>query len=99
MESSLFVNPPEGYKGSNRWQNWHGYKVEVGGGYAPNLLNELQSKRDNIEACIVVVTGTGGNGKTYFALRCAQILDKNFDVDVQVLQDTCADAVPFPQQP
>jgi hypothetical protein len=78
------VNPPPGYKGVNRWMNWQGYMVEVGSGYAPHLLNELQEKRNNIEACIIVVTGTGGKGKTYFVLRLAEILDPRFDVDLQV---------------
>jgi hypothetical protein len=78
------VNPPDGYKGVNRFINWGGYKVEVGSGYYPHLLNELQEKRNNIEACIIVVTGTGGKGKTYFVLRLAEILDPKFDVDLQV---------------
>jgi hypothetical protein len=78
------VNPPDGYKGVNRFMNWHGFRVEVGSGYYPHLLNELQEKRDNIEACIIVVTGTGGKGKTYFVLRLAEILDPKFDVDLQV---------------
>ena len=79
-----FVDPPKGYRGANRWTNWHGFRVEFGSGYGSHLLDELQEKRDNIEACIVVVTGTGGKGKTYFTLRLAEILDPKFDVDVQV---------------
>jgi hypothetical protein len=83
-DNSLYVDPPEGYAGSHKWVNWHGYKVEVGGGYGPHLLNEIQEKRNNIEACIIVVTGSGGKGKTYFCLRLAEILDHKFDVDLQV---------------
>jgi len=79
-----FVDPPVGYKGVNRFMNWHGYRVEIGSGYGSYLLDELQEKRDNIEACIIVVTGTGGKGKTYFVLRLAEILDPKFDVDLQV---------------
>jgi hypothetical protein len=79
-----FVDPPKGYKGANRWTNWHGFRAEFGSGYGTSLLDELQEKRDNIEACIVVVTGGGGKGKTYFTLRLAEILDPKFDVDVQV---------------
>lgn len=79
-----FVDPPKGYRGANRWTNWHGFRCEFGSGYGSYLLDELQEKRDNIEACIVVVTGTGGKGKTYFTLRLAEILDPKFDVDVQV---------------
>jgi len=79
-----FVDPPKGYKGANRWTNWHRVRAEFGSGYGTFLLDELQEKRDNIEACIVVVTGGGGKGKTYFTLRLAEILDPKFDVDVQV---------------
>lgn len=79
-----FVDPPKGYKGANRWVDWRGFRCEFGSGYGTFLLDELQEKRDNIEACIVVVTGTGGKGKTYFTLRLAEILDPKFDVDVQV---------------
>jgi len=79
-----FVEPPENYEGANMWMDWHGFKVEVGGGYGPHLLNEIQAKRNNIEACIIVVTGSGGKGKTYFCLRLAEILDPKFDVELQV---------------
>jgi len=79
-----FIPPPPGYKGTNRWINWHGFGVEVGSGYGPHLLNEIQSKKENIEACIIVVTGTGGKGKTYFCLRLAEIFDRRFDVSIQV---------------
>jgi len=81
---SNFVEPPEGYKGVNRWVNWHNYKVELGSGYAPHLLDDLQKRRNNIEAVICMVTGSAGKGKTYFVLRLSEILDKNFDVEVQV---------------
>jgi len=79
-----FIDPPPGYEGVNRWMNWHNIGIEFGSGYSPHLLNELQSKRKNIEACIVVVTGTGGKGKTYSILRLAELIDQKFDVDLQV---------------
>jgi len=78
------VELSENYPNTDNWINWHGYKVKVGGGYGPHLLNEIQAKRNNIEACIIVVTGSGGKGKTYFCLRLAEILDRKFDVELQV---------------
>lgn len=84
-ELTNVVPPPDWYKGGNLWTNWHGYRVERGNGFDANLLNELQSKRANIEACISIISGSGGKGKSYFALRLAEILDPKFDPDVQVV--------------
>jgi hypothetical protein len=79
-----FVNPPTGYKGVNRWVNWHGFRCEMGSGYGTVFLDDVESRRNSIEATIIVVTGGGGTGKTYFVLRLAEILDPKFDVDLQV---------------
>lgn len=79
-----FVNPPAGYKGVNRFVNWHGFRCEMGSGYGTQFLDELESRRNSIEATLIVVTGGGGMGKTYFCLRLAEILDPKFDVDLQV---------------
>jgi len=80
-----FIPAPEGYVGVNRWINWGGFECEVGGGYAPRLLNDIAHKISEIMLCVVAVVGTGGTGKTYFAIRLAEILDKNFNVEKQVV--------------
>jgi energy-coupling factor transporter ATP-binding protein EcfA2 len=79
-----FVEPPPEYTGNLKTMNWGGFYVKVGLGYSPFFFNELERIRRNIEACIIAVTGKGGSGKTYFALRMAQIMDPKFNPEVQV---------------
>lgn len=59
-------------------------RIKVGPGYSPFWFMEIERIRHNIEACIIVITGKGGTGKTYFALRNAEILDPKFDPTLQV---------------
>jgi hypothetical protein len=79
-----FAQPPIGYKGPNRFMNWHGNRFEVGFGASPFFLREIEKRKNNIEACIVGIFGGAGRGKSYIALRLAEIIDKNFDPDLQV---------------
>jgi hypothetical protein len=41
-----------------------------------------------IMLCVTVITGTGGLGKTYFALKLCQIIDPKFDINRQVVFDS-----------
>lgn len=81
---SQFVEPPSTYKGIAKTMDWKGIYVKTGSGYGPFFFNEIERIRKNIEACIIVVTGPGGSGKTYFALRLAELLDPNFKPVIQV---------------
>jgi len=81
---SQFVEPPSTYKGIAKTMDWKGIYVKTGSGYGPFFFNEIERIRRNIEACILVVTGPGGSGKTYFALRLAELLDPTFKPKVQV---------------
>jgi hypothetical protein len=82
--ASQFAKPPMGYEGPNRWMNWHGRRFEVGIGCSPFFLREIEKRKKNIEACIIGVFGGAGRGKTYAALRLAEIIDRKFDPTVQV---------------
>jgi hypothetical protein len=64
--------------------NWHGKRFEFGVGCSPFLLREIEKRKRNIEACIFGVFGGAGKGKTYSALRLAEIVDKKFDPSKQV---------------
>lgn len=77
-----FIDQPPGESG--KWMSWHGYPVKVSGGYGPHVLNEIESKTNAYESAVIIVTGQGGKGKTYFALRLAEMLDGRFDVVKQV---------------
>ena len=76
--------PPSGYTGEMNWMKFGKARIKVGHGFSPFWLMEIERIRHNIEACIIVVTGKGGTGKTYFALRNAEILDPRFNVQQQV---------------
>ena len=64
--------------------NWHGFYVKVGTGYAPFFFNELQRRKQNIEANIIIITGRARTGKTYMALRLGEIMDHGFNPNLQV---------------
>lgn len=80
-----FIEAPSWYTGHNRWINWHGFECEVGGTYAPRYLNDISHRINEIMLNITCVVGIGGLGKTYFALKLSQILDKKFKVENQVV--------------
>jgi len=64
--------------------NWNSYGIIVGPGHSANILNDIQHRRKTVKQNMIIVVGEPGEGKSYFALRLAQILDKYFDPDVQV---------------
>jgi len=84
MLGYALIEPPEDYEGPLKTIDWHGFYVKVGPGYSALFFNELETIRQNIEACIIVVTGPAGKGKTYFGLRLAEIMDPKFNVNIQV---------------
>jgi hypothetical protein len=79
-----FALKPPNYEGPNRFMNWHGKRFEVGTGFSPFFLREVERRKGEIEACIVGVFGGAGRGKTYMALRQAEIIDEKFDPEIQV---------------
>ncbi len=65
--------------------NWHGFKVLSGPGKDASLLNEFKSRQNNNKANIILVAGAPGEGKSYFALRMAQIFDRHFNPYLQIV--------------
>ena len=65
--------------------DWHGYYIEVGANKSPFFLNEIQHRRNKQKANIMIITGSAGEGKTYFAIRLAEILDPKFDAETQII--------------
>lgn len=68
-----------------RLYNWNGFGVVVGTGKNTHLLDEIQHRRKKIKQNMILVVGSPGEGKSYFALRLAQILDNRFDIEEQVV--------------
>ena len=67
--------------------NWRGFEVVVGPGKAPYFLDEIEARRTENESNMILIAGPPGRGKSYFALKLAQIFDKKFNVDEQVCFD------------
>lgn len=65
--------------------NWHGFQVVTGGQYGPFFFNEIEDRRRRNRSNIIVITGSPGEGKSYFALELGHMFDPNFDVEVQVV--------------
>jgi len=49
-----------------------------GGAFSTAIIDEILRKINNQESVVVIVSGEPGSGKTYFAMRLAQILDQKF---------------------
>ena len=76
-----------GTVGNYKVHNWHGYRVLGGIGKSSFILDEIQYRRNNLKQNMIIIVGAPGEGKSYFALRLAEILDKKFNPFVQVVFD------------
>ena len=65
--------------------DWHGWYIRVGMGKSPFFLNELENRRNNQKSNIIIVTGSPGVGKTYFAIRLCEMLDSKFNPNTQIV--------------
>lgn len=65
--------------------NWHGFRIVVGAGYNTSILDEIQYRRRNVKQNMMLIAGPPGEGKSYFALRLAQILDPKFEPSKQIV--------------
>ena len=71
--------------GPYRLVNWNGFKVVTGSGKGPYFFNDIEERRNKIKSNIIIVTGSPGEGKSYFALRMGEIFDPKFNVGTQVV--------------
>jgi len=67
--------------------NWHGFIILTGQGNSPVVLDEIQYRRKRVKQNMIIVVGPPGEGKSYFALRFAEILDPNFNPYKQIVFD------------
>lgn len=65
--------------------NWHGFNVQIGSFKSPFFFNEIQNRRNRNKSNIIVITGSPGEGKTYFGIRLAEIFDKKFNPKTQIV--------------
>lgn len=71
--------------GSVKILNWHGYMIVAGAGKSSFILDDIQHRRQTVKQNTLVVVGAPGEGKSYFALRLAQILDQKFNPFLQIV--------------
>jgi len=79
------LTPIIGTIGEDKIYNWNGYKILVGYGKTTLVLDEIQHRRKKVKQNTMIIVGPPGEGKSYFALRLAQILDKHFDPFIQIV--------------
>jgi replicative DNA helicase len=65
--------------------NWNGFKVVVGPGYSTHIIDDIQHRRRTVKQNMILVVGQPGEGKSYFALRLAQMYDPNFEAVDQIV--------------
>lgn len=65
--------------------NWNGFGVIVGNGHNASILDEIQHRRKDIKQNMILICGAPGEGKSYFALRLAQIFDTKFNPQLQIV--------------
>lgn len=64
--------------------NWRGFGVIVGPGHSTAILDDIQHRINDVKQNMILVCGSPGEGKSYFALRLAQIFDPKFDPNLQI---------------
>ena len=73
------------YKGKlKKVTNYHGYACGIDPGEKPWFFNELSARMTKQKPIVIMITATQGEGKTYTAIRLAEILDKRFDPTKQI---------------
>jgi len=67
-----------------KYTAWRGFAVPVGPGCSTEFYDEIARRQQGNEAMVVLVVGAPGSGKSYMALRLAEIFDPKFDVNRQM---------------
>lgn len=74
------------YKGTPKLvTNFRGYAVGIGDNEKPWFFNEIAIDQTKQKPIVIMITATQGKGKTYCGIRLAEILDKHFDPDEQIV--------------
>jgi len=81
------LNPVIGTVGRHKVLNWNGYRVLTGYGKSSFILDEIQYRRKKVKQNMIIIVGPPGEGKSYFAIRLGEVLDKKFDPDLQIVFD------------
>ena len=65
--------------------NWSGWQFVTGVDHSTSIIDDIRHRSRTVKQNMLLIQGEPGEGKSWFALRLGQILDKNFDVELQVV--------------
>ncbi len=103
IPGSDYQDTPSGYDGPIKFVNWNGYKLGImnEGGMSAEFFDQIARRRETNQSVIIIVTAAPGTGKSYTALRFAQIFDPKFlilDLDEKPLPREDPSQVVFERQ-
>ena len=70
--------------------NRHGHWFAIGPGHSMKILDEIEHNRSAVKQNMIIVVGSPGGGKTYYAMRLAQLFDPQFNPTIQVVFERSA---------
>ncbi len=67
-----------------KFMNWNDYVMMTGPGFTTKFLDDIKARLNKNRSAIIIVVGPPGEGKTYMAMRLAEMFDKKFDIKKQM---------------
>ena len=67
-----------------KFVEWNGILLAIGQGFSTEWFDEISNRLKERKSVIIAVTGAPGEGKTYDAMRTAQIFDRGFTIKKQM---------------
>ncbi len=64
--------------------SWNGWAFPTGPGFTLKWMDEIKGLINNSRSAVIIITGSPGDGKTYYGLRLAQIFDPKFNLEKQM---------------
>ena len=86
-KGNQYTPTPLWYKGTNKWMKVGNQRYMVGPARKPWFIQKIRTIMKTVGSCVIIVTGKPGRGKTYLSLRLAETLDKDFNIEEQVIYD------------
>jgi len=79
-EPMYYLLDGDRYPLSQKFMWYRGYVAPIGRHYGVKFLNEIRYRMNYGHSNIILITGEAGQGKTWWALSLAQLIDKNFTI-------------------
>ena len=92
---------PDEYMGEIKYLNWNGYKLAIldENGLTKSFFDQISARSKKNQSVIIVITADPGKGKSYMALRFAQIFDPKYRIlDIPSAPFPAKDIMPLPEE-